>query len=106
MAGVEMPGVELETTIEYKLGGEISRVRTYGELVTSIVNPTHVVSQKYVRSLGELAEAEADAIESPMPVFNDQMTVSQLIDVVTFLNSSYEEHVPYYTGPPYGLAPL
>jgi len=92
VAGSELPVTELETTIEYRLGGEISRVKTYGELVTSIVNPTHVVSERYIRSLGELAEA--GVIESPMPAINERMTVSQLIDVVTFLNSSYESTSP------------
>lgn len=104
VAGVELPAVEHETTIALELGGEVVRVKSYGELVTSIVNPTHVVSRKYLDSLGELAKE--GKIESPMPVFNDKMTVSQLINLVAFLDSRYQKMVPYYIGSPYGYTPL
>jgi hypothetical protein len=67
------------------LGGEITRVRTYGDLVTSIINPSHRITRRYPaeqvapdgRSLMELAR------------LNDVMTVQQLIDVVAFLESAY-----------------
>ena len=36
--------------------------------------------------------------ESPMPIFAEQMTVAQLINIVEFLNSAYEAQVPTYTG--------
>lgn len=101
--GVEFPPVENESTIMFALGGRVSRVKSYSELVTSIINPKHVVSEKYLKSMGELAEA--GIIESPMTSFNDQMTVTQLIDLVMFLDSRYQKF-PYYIGSPYGLAPL
>ena len=31
-----------------------------------------------------------------MPSFNDEMTVAQLIDLVTFLDSHYEKMLPDY----------
>lgn len=104
VSGVELPVVEHETTLEFNLGGEVARAKTYGELVTSIINPAHVTSEKYLKSLGELAKD--GKIESPMPVFNETMTVSQLIDLVTFLDSRYQELVPYYIGSPYVYGPL
>jgi len=69
------------------LGGETARIHTCGELVTSIINPSHVISARY---LEELRRAE----ESPMKNFNDTMTVAQMIDLVTFLQSRYELIVP------------
>lgn len=102
VAGVDLPSVPFETTISFRLGGEVSRVKTYGELVTSIINPEHVVSKKYLASMGELAKE--GIIESPMISFNNQMTVSQLIDLVMFLDSRYRLVIPHYIGSPYGMA--
>ena len=33
---------------------------------------------------------------TPMPPFDDEMTVAQLIDLVTFLDSHYEKMLPDY----------
>lgn len=76
------------------LGGETARIRTYGELVTSVINPSHIISARY---LEELRQAK----ESPMTDFNETMTVSQMIDLVEFLQSRYElivpeQRMPYY----------
>ena len=70
-----------------RLGGETARLRTYGDLVTSIINPSHVISARY---LEELRQAK----ESPMTNFNETMTVAQMIDLVAFLQSRYELIVP------------
>ena len=67
-----------------KLGGRVRRVETYGELVTSIVNPSHGLTRLYP------AEKVAIGDESRMKDFNDTMTVAQLIDLVAFLQSKYE----------------
>jgi hypothetical protein len=69
------------------LGGEIHKVKSYGELVTSIVNPDHVISPQYLKTLSE-AEKERK-IESPMLGFNEVMTVKQLTDIVSFLHERY-----------------
>jgi hypothetical protein len=66
------------------LGGASRRVRTYGDLVTSIINPTHRLIA------GFPAEQVSRDGESLMPVLNDVMTVQQLIDLVALLQSSYE----------------
>ncbi|WP_308428282.1 c-type cytochrome [Alteromonas halophila] len=72
------------------LGGKNTRVKTYAELVTSIINPSHKLSRRYPVSL-----TSKDG-ESRMPNMNDVLTVSDLIDIVAFLQPKYEV-VPYRT---------
>jgi len=72
------------------LGGEVYRVKTYGELVTSVINPKHVISKDW------------EGTTTPMPVVNSQMTVSQMIDIVAFLNAHYVKLNPEYEVPYYG----
>ena len=66
------------------LGGETPMVKTYGQLVTSIINPSHIVSYRYKEQL-----AAEEGKLSPMPEFNKTMTVEQMIDLVAFLQSRY-----------------
>ena len=68
------------------LGGETTRVRTYGELVTSIINPSHRISPKN-RDAG--ATAEGVSLMSYAYLY-DVMSVQQLVDLVTFLEPTYE----------------
>jgi sulfur-oxidizing protein SoxX len=75
------------------LGGELMFAKTYGDLVTSIINPDHVLSDKYVEQLPK--EQVRSASSSPMFV-NPEMKVSELIDIVAFLNSRYSL-LPGYT---------
>ena len=94
VAGVESPEYDGESTILLLLGGKVHQVKTYGELVTSIVNPAHIISPAYLDKI-QSSETEGE-ITTPMPSFNDEMTVAQLIDLVTFLDSSYEKMLPDY----------
>ena len=88
--GVELPA---PTSFNLTLGGEAVRVKTYGELVTSIISPSHVIAEQYKKEL-------AGASESPMPKFNHEMTVEQMIDLVAFLQPRYKlvemPHGPIY----------
>ena len=77
------------------LGGKVQKVKTYGELVTSIINPEHVISPVYLEKI-KSSEIEGQDADTPMPNFNNEMTVSQLIDLVTFLDSHYEKLLPDY----------
>jgi hypothetical protein len=70
------------------LGGPTSRIRTYSELVTSIINPSHRIAEAYQ---GEPFSAEG---VSRMRSYNQVMTVQQLTDLTTFLESEYVL-VPY-----------
>ena len=67
-----------------KLGGQVSSSKTYGQLVTSVINPLHRIAHSY-----KPQNTDADG-HSTMRNYNDVMTVKQLVDLVTFLESQYE----------------
>tara|TARA_R100001143_G_C3356767_1_gene132907 strand:+ start:118 stop:570 length:453 start_codon:yes stop_codon:yes gene_type:complete len=75
------------------LGGELMFAQTYGDLVTSIINPDHVISDQYLDQLPR--EQRNRANSSPM-YLNEDMKVTELIDIVAFLNSRYRL-LPGYT---------
>jgi hypothetical protein len=102
VTGVSLPAIPNETPmIAFNIGGMGTRVKTYSGLITAIINPVHITSPDYVESLGELAAA--GKIETPMPSYNEQMTVAQLIDIVMFLNARYEDLFLEYLGHSYAL---
>jgi hypothetical protein len=68
-------------------------------LMTSIVNPNHTLAAQYLDSL---SDQQRETASSPMPNFNERLTVAELIDLVAFLHSRYEKTVPGYTGYRYG----
>ena len=76
------------TDLNLRLGGKVSKVKTYGELVTSIINPSHKIVRPYPPQ-----PVEVDG-KSAMRRYNDIMTVQQLVDLVTFLESEYDLRVP------------
>ena len=86
VAGTEMPTPSKEYAYVrvVVLGGEVRQVKTYGALVTSIINPSHSLAPGYPK---ELITKDH---QSAMANFNDTMTVRQLIDLVAFLQSRYE----------------
>ncbi len=69
------------------LGGEISRVKTYGELVTSVINPSHRISPRFA-ARDEMPEDGGSPMAATM--LNEVMTIQQLIDLVAFLQGTYE----------------
>jgi hypothetical protein len=81
--GVELYNAE-DTDIDFRLGGRSTRVTTYADLVTSIVNPSHRISKHYAR------EKVEEHGQSRMHNYNDVMTVQELIDIVAFLQPQYE----------------
>lgn len=94
--GVEFPEVEPELPFILDIGGEVYRVKNYGELLTAVVNPDHIISPKY-KAMMEKAQREAGM--SPMPYRGEDMTVAELIDVVEFLHAQYTKLQPqYYRG--------
>ena len=90
--GIMLPDQDLPELPKIALGGEIYRVKSYGELVTAIINPQHTVSPQYRAMVSE--EEKKSGVESPMLGFNDSMTVHQLIDLVAFLHSRYKLMAP------------
>lgn len=87
---VELPAPQETGRVQFTLGGKTSRVKTYGHLVTSIINPSHKLSKDFVRGRINLPD------ESPMRNYNDVMTVQQLVDLVAFLQSTYKVVEPEY----------
>jgi hypothetical protein len=83
VANVDMPP-PTSVGLPVPLGGTVYEVRTDGYLVTSIIYPSHAVVHPPRTSL---LSAE---VESHMPDFSRTMTVRQLVDVVAFLQSTYE----------------
>ena len=99
--------IEDAGALSVALGGHTVRVETYGDLVTSIVNPSHELARGYPRDQitrnGESLMAAA--------YLNDVMTVQELVDIVAFLALEYEnvaapapaywEQYPSFGGPPW-----
>jgi sulfur-oxidizing protein SoxX len=87
VAGVDLPQIAGAPPPLLELGGETSMAKSYEELLTSIINPNHSISDKYREQ--QLLGADVP-VDSPMPMPEvDNMTVRQLIDIVAFLDSRY-----------------
>lgn len=85
LAGYEDPDRERLLPKPVPLGGERTRITTYAELVTSVINPSHKLASSMK------AESISDAQgQSLMTNFNDVMTVTELTDLVTFLQPQYK----------------
>ena len=91
--GVQLPDNAALRPVTINLGGDLTYAKTYGNLVTSIINPDHVISQEWLKQLSP--EARTKITRSPMYV-NPDMKVTEMIDIVAFLNSRYRL-LPGYT---------
>lgn len=93
---VEGAAVEYrEGLARVRLGGQTTRVKTYGELVTSIINPSHRIAPRE-RETGALPDGQS---VMSVAYLNDVMTVQQLVDLVAFLEGAYDVVPP--TAPVY-----
>jgi hypothetical protein len=102
VAGLDLPAYDGVSALEIELGGKRARIKDYGELLTSVINPKHVISEEYQRLLNK---EEAERGDTAMPDFNSRMTVAQMIDLVQFLHGRYEQLVPEYRGYRYYYGP-
>lgn len=91
--GADLPPAEDKPGVRFALGGEVTKVKSYGELVTAIIQPQHVVSPDY---LATIKKAESEGHTSPMPEYIETMTVRQMSDLVVFLHGHYKKYVPAY----------
>ncbi len=82
--GVDLPVGEEHDQVRVALGGEVAKAATYNELVTSIINPSHRLSPAYAEAL------VARNGVSNMTNYNGVMTVSELINLVAFLQTKYK----------------
>ncbi len=97
VSNLEFEKLDTQENRMIALGGITANVKTYGDLVTSIINPSHRFAFGYSDE-----ETRTDG-ESRMRLYNDEMTVTQLIDLVAFLQSRYKveayqptPYLPYY----------
>jgi len=87
--GEELPTIPgFEPFVE--LGGSVTRVKTYGELVTAIINPSHKLAEGYAEDL------VSEDGKSKMYVYNGFMTVQELTDLVMFLQPHYDVVPPEF----------
>ena len=93
VSGVDLPVFSGPRPVTVELGGELYFAKTYGDLATSIINPDHVISEKYLDQLPR--EVRRHTSSSPMYLKED-MKVTELIDIVASLNSRYSL-LPGYT---------
>jgi len=73
-----------------ELGGAVTRVKTYGELVTAVINPSHKLADGYATDL------VSEDGKSKMYVYNGFMTVQELTDLVMFLQPHYDVVPPEF----------
>lgn len=80
----QVTAVEGEPELSIAIGGGVTQIDTYGELVTSIINPSHRLAKGYPVDMVSVDGA------SKMRNYNDVMTVTQLTDLVAFVQSKYK----------------
>ncbi len=93
--GEQLPGIPGQEPPYVELGGMVTQVKTYGQLVTAIINPSHKLARGYAK------EVVSDDGESKMYVYNDHMTVKELTVIVAFLQPYYKVVAPNFRYPVY-----
>jgi hypothetical protein len=80
----EFPAPTVEPSVPIALGGRFARVPGDGELVTSIIHPSHKISSRYAHAMVTAGAS------SRMGDFSESLSVRELIDLVAFLHTVYE----------------
>ena len=88
IAGEQLPVIPGQEMPYFELGGEVTQVKTYGQLITAIINPSHELAPGYAE------EVVAENGESNMYIYNDHMTVQELINIVMYLQPYYDVVIP------------
>ena len=92
MAGIAWTGTEGTGAPQVKLGGDVTTLKSYGELVTSVINPSHKISQRNLTDQ-QLTNPEGGSMMAAR-CYNEVMTVQQLVDLIAFLQSNYKLVLP------------
>jgi mono/diheme cytochrome c family protein len=79
----DLPSPTAEPRVPVTLGGRVPHVKTDGELVASIIDPSHRIAPTLHP---ELVSRDG---KSRMPDYAEVMTVRQLADLVAFLQERY-----------------
>ena len=90
IAGEVLPVLPLADDPYVQLGGPVTQVKSYEELITAIINPSHTLAKGYD------PDRVSFAGRSRMYTYNGTMTVQQLIDIVSFLHPHYDVVVPEF----------
>ena len=85
-------------SLKIHLGGEVSAQKSYGDLVTSVINPSHKIARAYKQK--NTTDTTKIGL-SMMKNYNEVMTVQELVDLVTFLQSEYKVSIPSTNYYPY-----
>ncbi len=86
--GMELPMIPGQDPPYVELGGKVTAVKTYGQLITAIIYPSHKLANGYAEDV--VSEDGA----SNMYIYNEHMTVQELIDIVMFLQPEYDVVIP------------
>lgn len=81
----KLPKVDLEPRLVIELGDRAHEKWTRDDFAQAVMAPDHLVAEEYriaMMRLGDNLKAE----NSPMPKFSDLLLVSELIDLVSFLD--------------------
>ena len=96
--GIEDDTVEREHSPPISLSSNSAIVKTYAELVTSIINPSHRISR------GARWATSDENKDSIMLNYNDVLTVTELIDLVAYIQPHYQVTPwPYTVYPVYEI---
>jgi hypothetical protein len=80
------PPTPIVAATRVRLGGQTARVKTFGDLVTSIANPSHRIARGYPP---EAVAVDGVSLMSLIRL-NEVMTVQQLVDLAAFLQAEYD----------------
>ena len=89
--GMELPIIPGQEPPYVELGGKVTAVKTYGQLITAVIYPSHKLARGYAE------EVVSEEGVSNMYVYNEHMTVQELIDIVMFLQPQYDVVIPEVT---------
>jgi mono/diheme cytochrome c family protein len=91
--GADLPAPLVIPGSVIALGGDVHRIRTYGDLLTAIIHPDYALSDQMPPAVRVTTK------KSPMPAVNDRMTVAQLLDLIAFLQPRYHQIKPVLDSP-------
>jgi hypothetical protein len=91
---LDLPAYEGDMPVKVELGGTILFAKSHANLTMSIVHPSDRLSERYLKQLSR--DERRKAKSSPMHGEIPDMKISELIDLVAFLDSVYGEVPGYY----------
>jgi len=83
VVGLEFPESMADLPVPVLIGGEIATAQEDGEVMTSIINPSHQIASRF-QTEGVLRGESSRMID-----LTEAMTVQQMVDLVAFVRSRY-----------------